>query len=75
MNVAVTSGSYEADVGPRPNQAGNPFPGKSGDGIVGTGDVTQIRRFVLGFDTPDTGERPTNFKKQTLLLSLLLVTA
>jgi endonuclease G len=55
LNVTVTSGSYEADVDPRPNQAGNPFPGKSGDGIVGTGDVTQIRRFVLGFDTPETG--------------------
>lgn len=55
LNVAVTSVSYEADADPRPNQAGNPFPSKSSDGIVGTGDVTQIRRFVLGFDTPDYG--------------------
>lgn len=56
LNVEVTSGSpYEADVDPRPNQAGNPFPGKSGDGIVSPGDVNQIRRFVLGFDMPDTG--------------------
>jgi hypothetical protein len=58
LNVAVTSvtsAAYEADVDPRPNQPGNPFPGKSGDGIVGSSDVNQIRRFVLGFDTPDTG--------------------
>ncbi len=54
FNVAVTSGSYEADVNPRPNQAGNPVPGKSGDDTVTSGDVTQIRRFALGLDTPDT---------------------
>ena len=53
LNVGVSSGSYEADVDPRPNQA-NPLPGTSGDGTVSTGDVSQIRRFVLGLDTPDS---------------------
>ncbi len=46
--------SYEGDINPRPNQPENPNPGQSGDGMLTSGDVTQMRRFVLGIDTPDT---------------------
>jgi hypothetical protein len=44
----------EADVSPRPSQAGNPNPGQSGDNLIAAGDVTQIRRFALGLDSPDS---------------------
>ncbi len=55
-----TSSAYEADINPRPAQTGNPVPGKSGDGIVTSGDVTQIRRFALGLDTPDAPPNTAN---------------
>ncbi len=50
----------EADVNPRPSQSPNPNPGQSGDGFVTAGDVTQIRRFALGLDTPDAAPNAAN---------------
>ncbi len=52
--------SYEGDVNPRPAQVGNPVPGQSGDGVVTSGDVTQVRRFALGLDTPDAPPNASN---------------
>ena len=40
-----TGGGFEADVAPRPN----------GDGVVLSTDVTQLRRFATGLDTPGVG--------------------
>ncbi|MGI8884869.1 MAG: PQQ-dependent sugar dehydrogenase, partial [Pyrinomonadaceae bacterium] len=50
---AAASG-IEGDISPRPNDPENPNPGQLGDGAVNSGDVTQIRRYILGIDTPDT---------------------
>jgi hypothetical protein len=54
------SAGFEADVNPRPSQSPNPSPGQSGDGRVTSGDVTQVRRFVLGLDTPDAPPNTSN---------------
>ncbi|MCU1288664.1 MAG: hypothetical protein JWN60_893, partial [Acidobacteria bacterium] len=52
--LAVNALNLEGDINPRPNQMDNPTPGQSGDSVVTSGDVTQIRRFVLGQDTADS---------------------
>lgn len=53
LTVTSVAPNIEGDVNPRPAQTGNPNPGQSGDGVVTSGDVTQIRRFVLSLDVPD----------------------
>lgn len=42
--VTPTPQGFESDVAPRPN----------GDGSVLSGDVVQVRRFVVGLDSPNT---------------------
>lgn len=44
LNVAITPGSYEADIDPRAT---------NGNQVVDSGDLIQIRRFVNRTDTPN----------------------
>ena len=55
VNFATSVASYEADAAPRPSG--------DGDGTVNGGDVTMIRRFVAGIETPPDPASGSEFQR------------